>query len=967
MAPRRTPSLLLVGLLVLAAGCAGRVLDRSSAATLPAVTHPAVSTSSSTQAVPAGRIPLDALLPLAPEVRKGRLENGLTYLIRANRRPEARAELRLVVDAGSVLEDEDQRGLAHFVEHMAFNGTRDFERQELIDYLESIGMRFGPELNASTGFDETVYYLTVPTDQPGVMGTAFQILENWAWGISFPPVEIDKERGVIIEEWRMGRGASARMLDKQLPVLLRDSKYARRLPIGDRETLETFDHESLRRFYRDWYQPANMAVIAVGDFDVDEVEGMIRERFGSWTGSAAPRVRPDLTIPSHTEALFAIASDPEASGTSVAVYYKRPPEPDGTAGDYRRGLVQALYNSMLNDRLAELILQAAPPFLGASSGLGSLARAGSVYTLGAAVDEGKVLPGLEALLIEAERVARHGFTPTELERHKQELLRGIQRAYDERERTYSSSYAAEYQRHFLADEPIPGITYEYALYQRFVPGITLEAVDALAGELITDHDRVIMVNAPAKEGVPVPTEEELLGVFQAVAAAEVAPYEDEVTGGALVDRVPTPGRILEEHHLESVDVTEWRLSNGVRVVLKPTDFQADQILFEAFSPGGTSLVPDEDFIPASSAASVMSASGVGGFDVVQLHKELAGKAVSVSPSISGLEEGLSGSASPKDIETLFELIYLYMTEPRADSTAFRSMVTRGKAIMANRDAVPMMALIDTLTVILGQNHPRARIQTAATYDEMDLMKSFDFYRDRFSDAGDFTFVFVGNLDLEVMRPLVETWLAGLPAAGRVETWRDVGPDTPRGVFKREVHKGKEPQSVSVLVLSGPMDYSRENAHLLRSVVEVLDIRLREKLREDLSGTYGVNVMQTASDIPDPEYSVQIMFGSAPERAEELITTILEEMEVLKRDGPTTEELQKVTEAQRRERETSLEQNGYWLGQLGSRYRRGIDPAEILTFEQLIDDLDVERLRQAARTFFDLQNYIQITLFPEGGR
>jgi zinc protease len=951
------PILLLLGAF---AGCAAPATEQS-AAVHPTEVGPAPHSFSAAQ------IPQEARLPLAPEVRQGRMANGLTYLIRANQRPEKRAELRLVVNVGSILEEEDQRGLAHFVEHMAFNGTRDFERQELFDYLESIGMRFGPELNASTGFDETIYYLTVPTVRPGVLDTAFQILENWADGIAFTDEEIDQERGVIIEEWRAGRGAGARMFDQQLPVLLHGSKYARRLPIGDKETLESFDHEVLRRFYRDWYDPRNMAVIAVGDFDTDEVERTIRERFAGLADSGRPRPSPEPEVPPHPETLFALASDSETAGTTVSVYYKRPPLPDGTAGDYRRGLVEALYNGMLNDRLAELTQRASPPFLGASSGMGSLVRSGSVYVLGAAVEEGEVLPGLRTLLTEAERVRRHGFTATELERHKQELMRGIQRSYDEREKTYSSSYAGEYQRHFLADEPIPGIEYEIELYRRYLPGITLAEVNALAEALITDHDRVVMVSAPEKDEVPLPGEADLLEVFSTVTAADVAPYMDVVTGGALVPRAPTPGRIVEERSVDAVGVTEWRLSNGIRVILKPTDFQADQVLFEAFSFGGISLAPDEDFIPASTAAGVIGISGVGDFDLIQLQKELAGQAVQVSPSITTLEEGLSGSASPKDIGTLFQLIYLYMTAPRADSAAFQSMVTRGKAIMANRSAVPLMALIDTLTVVLGRNHPRARIQTAETFDEMDLTKSYDFYRDRFSDAGDFTFLFVGNLDLAALRPLVETWLGGLPATGRVETWRDVGPDTPRGVITKQVTKGKEPQSVTVLVLSGPMTYSRENAYRLRSLIEVLDIRLREKLREELSGTYGVTVMQSASDIPDEEFSIQIMFGSDPARSEELIASIFAEMDALKLEGPTAEELQKITEAQRRERETSLKQNGYWLGQLGARYRRGTDPAEILTFERLIDALDADALRQAAAIYLSRENYIQVVLYPEGGR
>jgi len=701
---------------------------------------------------PAASIPLEARLPAAPQVRLGTLENGLRYYIRENGRPENRAELRLVVNTGSIMEDEDQLGLAHFIEHMAFNGTTHFEKQELVNFLESIGMTFGPDLNAMTSFDETIYMLTVPTDSTAIFERSFLVLEDWARGISFDPEEIDKERGVIVEEWRSGRGAGMRMFDRQLPILFQGSLYAERLPIGDMDIVRSFDRETIVRFYRDWYRPDLMAVVAVGDFEADRVEQLIREHFAALEAPADPRARTLAEVPDHDETLFAIATDPEATGTSVSIYWKQPLRPSGTAGAYRQSLVESMYNAMLNRRLGELTQQADPPFISASTSQGLFIRSKEVYSLGATVEDNSLIRGLEATLTEAERVARHGFVATELDRQKRVLLRGIEQARRERDKQYSSSYAGEYVSAFLYDEAIPGIEYEYELFQRFVPGIALEEVNALARAWITDRSRVIMISAPEKEGVTVPTEAELLDVFTRVAAAEIAPYEETVDDLPLLAEDPIPGQIVDERYIEEIAVTEWDLSNGVRVVFKPTDFDEDLIAFTAFSPGGSSLASDGEYYSASLAAQLIQSFGLGAFNAVDLGKKLAGKVASVVPTISSLEEGLTGACSPEDLETLCELVYLYFTEPRRDEAVFTSMITRLKAIIPNLMASPEMAFSDTLNVTLTQYHPRRRPVTLELIDTIDLDTCYRFFRDRFADAGDFTFVFVGNIDPEPFRP-----------------------------------------------------------------------------------------------------------------------------------------------------------------------------------------------------------------------
>jgi zinc protease len=903
-------------------------------------------------------------LALDSQVVAGRLDNGLRYYIRVNHRPEKRAELRLAVNTGSVLEEDNQRGIAHFVEHMAFNGTKKFARQELVSYLESIGMRFGPDLNAYTSFDETVYMLTVPTDTGNYVGRGLDILEDWASGVLFDSAEVDRERGVVIEEWRLGRGAEARMSDKQFPVLFHGSRYAARLPIGLKEQLEKFTAADLKRFYQRWYRPDLMAVIAVGDFDAGAVERLIREHFSGIPRPAAPVARPVYPVPDHTETLVAIATDPEATNSRVAAYYKQPLRLTRTLGDYRQALVEQLYSAMFNDRLYEMTQKPDAPFTFASSGGGRFVRSSEMYLLSAGVKDGGIERGLDAVVTEAERVARHGFTATELTRNKADLLRAMESAYAERDKSNSSGYASELTRAFLEDEPVPGIETEYPLAQRFVPTITLAEINGLARKWITSRSRVILANEPSKKGLPVPTAAQLLAVVDGAARKNVAPYTDLASNAPLIATVPKRSAIVEVKTIAEIGVTEWRLANGVRVVLKPTDFKNDEILMEAWSPGGSSLAPDSAFIPASTASMVVGQGGIGQLSIIDLQKSLAGKDVGVRPVIGSLSEGLSGSASPKDVETMFQLIYLYFTSPRSDSTAFLAMRERIEAQLQNRALSPSAAYQDTVQVTLAQHHARARPASVETYRQMNLERSLAFYRDRFADASDFIFFFVGSFSPDSLRPLVETWIGALPSIHRKETWRDVGVRPPTGVIKKAVYRGVEPRSQTQLFFTGPAEYNRQNRYALRSLADVLDLRLRDRMREDLGGTYGVSVGASVTKDPVPSYTVTIGFGSAPERVDELVKAAFDEMEKLKDSGAVASDIAKVKETQRRTRETSLRQNNFWLGQLQVCYREGIDPRDLLTYGRLIDSLDGTMVRDAARRFLRNDNYVQASLFPE---
>ena len=914
----------------------------------------------------AGQAPaLDDPLPPDPEVVTGVLDNGLRYFVHENGSPENRALLRLVVNVGSIVEDEDQLGLAHFVEHMAFNGTRNFDKSALVDYLESIGMAFGPHLNAYTSFDETVYLLQVPMDDPEALSNAFQILQDWAGGQLFDPEEVDKERGVVVEEWRGSRGAQARVQDQQLPVVFEGSLYAERLPIGKPEVLETAPPETLRRFYDDWYRPSLMAVVAVGDFDAAQIEGMIKEYFSGLQEPENPRPRTMAEVPIDHPARVAIATDPEMPQSQVGVLYKQLPQSMNTVADFRRELVKDLYSGMLNARLNELRLQPDPPFVFAGTGRGGFVRSVEAYQLVAFVTEDGIERGLDALLTEAERVARHGFAATELERQKVDVVRSYERQVAAKETRESAALAARYIRVFLEGRAYPGIETQAALVAALLPGVTLDETNALASEGITEQGRVVVVSGPEKEGLETPSEEALAGLFATVAGKDVAPYEDAAVDAPLLPEAPAGSAVASEEMVEEVGVAVWTLENGVRVVLKPTDFKDDEIRFAATSPGGTSLAADEIYESADVAAGIVGDGGVGEFDLAALQKKLAGTVVEVSPSITALSEGFRGSASPKDIETALQLVYLYFTAPRRDEGALGSYKALMEGFFANASSNPDMVFSDTVATTMTQDHPRAGgLPDPEEIDKIDLDEAFEFYQERFADAGDFTFYFAGAFDLDAMRPLVEQYLGALPNLGREESWRDVGVDPPTGVIEKVVRMGVEPQSRTEIIFAGDGEYSLREDAAIGALADVLDIRLRELLREDLGGTYGVRVSSRLTYRPDEEYSVSISFGSAPERAEELAAVVFEEIERIKTEGPDAETVAKVRETQRRFKETNLRENDYWIDQMRSFDRQGRDYAEISSYD-LIEGWSDADVRAAAQRYLRLDQYAKFVLLPEG--
>jgi zinc protease len=907
---------------------------------------------------------LQALLPVDTTVMRGKLDNGLTYYIKYNSKPEKRLELRLVVNAGSVLEDDDQQGLAHFLEHMAFNGTRHFAKQELINYIQSIGMRFGADLNAYTSFDETVYMLQIPTDNDSLLEKGFMILSDWAHQIALESEEIDKERGVIREEWRLSRGAAARIEDRQLPLIYFGSQYAQRLPIGQMAVIDTFRHERLRQFYQDWYRPDLMAVVVVGDAEPWRVQQLISRYLGALPVKPALPVRITYAIPDHQETLFSIETDPELTTTSIDVLYKFDAKPVKTVGDYREHLVETLYNTMLNNRLGELAREADPPYLRAYSRRGRLSRLKEYYLIGAVTHENQAERALETLLTEVQRVRLYGFTLTELQRAKDNLLQAMEIAYRERGKTESANYANEYIRNFLLEEPIPGIQQEYALCQQLLPTISLSEVNYVSQRWMLDHNRVVLYAAPQKQTTRVPTPAGLLAVMQRVLDKEILAYVDKVPNQPLVKKISRKGHIMERHRYPELGVSEYVLNNGVKVVLKPTEFKNDEILMAAFSPGGHSLVTDSLFIPAVTATPLIAASGVGEFGVVELEKKLAGKVVKVRCAINDITESLSGSATPRDFETMLQLIYLYFTTPRKDSIAFVSYVKKLRSALENRAADPFAVFSDSLRATVTQNHFRARPLNLKMIPALNLEKSFQVFKERFADASDFTFFFVGNLDTLRAPQLIARYLGALPNLKRQERWVDVGIYPPQGVINKAIQKGIEPQSYVELRFTGDFEWSRQNRYALAALAELLRLRLREQVREEKGGTYGVRVSQSNQQYPHPEYSLNISWGCAPERVEELIRVVMTEVEKLHTELATEDEIRKIKETHLRTYETNLKENRYWLDILNFYYFNGEDPRLILQYPELVRTLSAEQLRATARRYLKPDNYVQVVLFPE---
>lgn len=903
-----------------------------------------------------------AIVPLDSQVRTGKLPNGLSYFIQRNIKPAKRVELRLAVKVGSTMENDNQQGLAHFTEHMCFNGTRNFPGNQLITYFESKGIKFGKDLNAYTGFDETVYRITIPTDSTEVFNKGITLLKDWAGGVLMTNEEIEKERGVIIEEWRLGQGAGERMRDKYWPVLFQGSKYAERLPIGKKEIIESFNPSVLRDFYHDWYRPDLLAIVITGDINVDEIEKMVISQFSDIPMVVKPRKVEDFPVPDHREMRISKVTDKEATGTSVSIYHLLPSENYSTVGDMRRQIVYRIYNSMINNRLGELQKQADPPFLMAYCFYSDLVKTKNSYTSQARVKEKGVMKGLQSLVTENERVRRYGFTPGEFERTKKEIIRSMESAFAERNKTESSVYAGNLVDHFLNNSPEPGIRYELELYKKFLGEITLEEVNNLSKVWISDGENTVVV-ITGTEKAEIPSDSAILAVFKSVREEKLEAYKDEVLDKPLVSTQPKPSKVIKTEENTELGITVWKLENGVSVVLKQTDFKNDQVLFSGFSNGGTSVYPLKDDLSASYASAIISRSGIGPYNQVQLQKYLKGKIVNVNPVLNELTEEFRGSSSPADIETLLQMVYLYFTEPRKDSVAFLSLLDQQKGLLENRSADPRTAFNDTITVTMAGYSPYRMPMTVEKLKMVNLGRSYEIFRQSYSDASDFTFCFVGNFDKQKIRPLVEQYLGGLPVTHKKTSWKDLGIRPPKGIISKTVKKGVDQKASVSIIFSGPLSWTLKDKFDLNAMMLLVNIRLREAIREEKGGTYGIRATSNPVHFPVAGYFINISFGCDPQRVEELISAVMSEIERIIKEGATPQELSTIREQLLREREVNMKENYFWLNAVTSAYTNGDDINDMLKFNGLVNNLKQDDLKNAAGRYFNMKNYGRFVLLP----
>lgn len=922
------------------------------------------SNSISAQSGGAPEFKLTDKIPVDPEVRMGTLPNGLKYYVRKNAEPENRAELRLAVNAGSILENEDQQGLAHFCEHMAFNGTENFKKSELVDYLESIGTKFGAHLNAYTSFDETVYMLQIPTDDKDIIDKGFLVLQDWASGVSFEDEEIDKERGVVIEEWRLGQGAQMRMLEKVLPVIFGGSLYAERMPIGKKDILETFKPEVLKKFYSDWYRPDLMAIVAVGDFeDIDAVEARIKKDFGGLENKKGPE-RTVVEIEDYEGMKVAVAKDKEAPMTSIMLQYFHDPDKAESVEDFRNYIVRNLVQEMLNSRLSELTESSDPPFMFAQATHGQMIRSKAAWTTFCASGPDKVNAAVESLIRENERAKRHGFIESELERAKKSLLRQAEQFFKEKDQTASRNFAGEYVRNFLEEEPIPGSEDNYAIHQQVMPTITLAEVNAMAKKLVRDGNSAVMIMAPDREGVAVPTEDELLKLCEATAKADVEAYTEEVDDSPLIAEMPKPGKVEDEYEYKTSEIKKWKLANGATVLIKSTDFKNDEIIFRAISPGGHSKFSDDEFESAQFAAAIIASSGIGKIDQTTLDKKLADKVVSVRPWISETHEGFRGQCSPEDLEVLLQLVHLYCTKPRQDKEAFESFVKKTRGWMELQGNSPEYHFQKTINNTFGQDHPRRRMTEIEDFDKVNLGTAFRSFYDRFSDVSDFTFVFVGNIDEEKSKKLIESYIGGIESFAREESWVDHKIKPPTGVVEKVVKKGIEPKSMVSLTFHGDNRWNSKRAYNAKAAASVLQIMLREALREDMGGTYGVRASARAELIPDTAFTFRIGWGCAPENVDTMLEVAMGLINELKKEGPSMKNVGKVKETLRREWETNQKDNRFWARKMSDYVRYGGQLDRIAEHEERYERLNEKDIQHAAKEYLRGTNYIKVVLMPE---
>jgi zinc protease len=908
----------------------------------------------------------DAVIPIDKTIRKGTLANGLTYYIKKNAKPEKRMELRLAIKAGAINEDADQNGVAHFVEHMLFNGTEHFPKNDLVHYLEKIGVRFGADLNAYTSTDQTVYQLPIPTDKPELINSGIKILADWAGHATFKPEEIDKERGVILEEWRLHQGADKRADKAHRHVVYYGSKLEQHDVIGDEKVIQKAPYAAIKRFYQDWYRPDLMAVIAVGDFDVEQIEKQIKGNFSTLKNPDKERqlTGDDIDIKPNKEPLFSIYTDTEQTYNIAEIMYKKPAEKKGTLGQYQQGFIHAMASMMLSERVQELMQKKNPPFQFSGIGYGNFFKNTDTFTIYSGPKAEDFLNGYRATLTEVFRAIQQGFSENEYTRAKTNLLSNLEKQYINRNKIESDNFADKYIQNFIDNDPIPGIESNYALYQNFAKTIPLTAINETLKHYISTDNQVITTSTTKKAGIATPTKEQLSAIYTELENTQFSAYLDDFSDKKLFSKEVTAGSIVNTKVIKEVGLTEFTLSNGIKVLFKPTTFNDSEVLFKAFSKGGSSLVPEKDYLNSDYAPEIVTAGGIAEFNNITLQKILTGKVIEISPYIGHVNEGFNGSTTPKDIETLFQLLHLYFTQPHKDKESFEAFIARTKQWVDDFKRDPHDDFYDSIRYIMSGNDPRSKPITKEMIEGLDMEKAYQIYQQRFADPSDFTFVFVGTIEEEKLKAFLVQYLASLPTQTIKENFKDVFNDTPKQAIKKDFYKGKEDKSDVVLKINGVAEYNLKNIYTLDALEQILTYRLTDKLREEKSEVYSPHAYTGISHYPKSEYNVTISLGCKPSKVQSLIKTVRGILRDLQTKLPTDADMQKVKEADKRQYEVNLKENRYWMGQIQHAYYNGFDVKETLHYPALINNLTKEDIRKAANYYFNLNTMKEFVLYPE---
>ena len=906
----------------------------------------------------------DSPLPFDNTVKVGTLKNGFKYYIRRNVEPEKRVTMYLGIKVGSILETEKERGLAHFLEHMNFNGLKHFPKNALVDYLQKAGVAFGSDLNAYTGFNQTVYQLPIPSDDPELLKNGLQIMRDWSQDALLQTDEIDKERGVILEEMRGGRGAQQRMQDQFLPLLFNNSLYSNRLPIGTEAVVGGFKHDLIRDFHKRWYRPDLQSLIVVGDIDVDQIEKEVVRLFSDMKIEKKPVERKEFNIPLLNKNQFKLVTDPEMPQTVAQIIIKHPKRDIKTVADYRTSLLEGIFNQVINNRLSEIAQTPESPFLQGAVSIEGLFDQFHGMSIVAVPKPNKLEESVTSVVRELKRFEKFGISKSEFDRAITSYAKYNEMSYIERDKKKSDSYVNAYLNHFLNDEAALSSEDNYHITKQLLPSLTLKEVEAIGNKYYADINRDIIILGPEKDKDKLPNEAKVLSWLAALDNENLTAYEDKVSDLPLLKNTPIKGTIISENSLTSIKAKELILSNGVKVILKPTDFKNDEILITGFKSGGTSLANESEYLSASNAASYVNGSGLGQLNNVELTKYLSGKHVSISPSINERSQSINGKSDKEGLKLAFEMIYGYFTEPRLDDNIFKAGIDATIASMENRDDDPGFVFKNTINKALYGSNIRRNIPSKEQILTIDKDQALKFYKERFADASDFTFTIVGSYSEEEIKPLLELYLASLPSTNSKQEAKDLKILPPSKGFETIVKKGKEEKAQVSLAFMGDYNYSDEENASMDALESVLSIKLLERLREDESGVYGTGASVSYSKFPTARFSFGIGFGTSIDKYKSLINSALDEINKVKKDGPTQVDIDKFIIEKSRQYEIDQRENRYWLGQINAAYSLKEDPARSLKYLENLKKVNINSIKEVANKYLKEDKLFKFILLPE---